>query len=98
MKMHVHIERLVLEGLPVRRLGSAAIDLCWVACGRFDGFWEYNLQAWDVAAGYLIVQEAGGVVTNFDGGVCSVFERQTLASNGHIHEAMLDVIRNKNKK
>ena len=91
-------ERLVLEGLPVRRLGSAAIDLCWVACGRFDGFWEYNLQAWDVAAGYLIVQEAGGVVTNFEGEACNVFERQTLASNGHIHEAMLDVIRNDDKK
>lgn len=88
-------ERLILEGLPVRRLGSAAIDLCWVACGRFDGFWEYNLQAWDVAAGYLMVREAGGTITNFDGAACSVFEKQTLATNGHIHEAMLAVIRNK---
>ena len=89
-------ERMVLEGLPVRRLGSAAIDLCWVACGRFDGFWEYNLQAWDVAAGYLIVKEAGGKVTNFDGAECTVFEKQTLATNGHIHEAMVSVIKNKN--
>ena len=88
-------ERMVLEGLPVRRLGSAAIDLCWVACGRFDGFWEYNLQAWDVAAGYLIVKEAGGRVTNFDGAECTVFEKQTLATNGHIHEAMVSVIKNK---
>jgi myo-inositol-1(or 4)-monophosphatase len=86
-------ERLVLEGLPVRRLGSAAIDLCWVACGRFDGFWEYNLSAWDVAAGYLIVQEAGGKITDFDGNPFSVFHKQTLATNGLIHEEMLKVIR-----
>ena len=89
-------ERLVLEGLPVRRLGSAAIDLCWVACGRFDGFWEYNLQAWDVAAGYLIVKEAGGRVTNFNGEECTVFEKQTLATNGYIHDAMVKVINNRN--
>ena len=88
-------ERMILEGLPVRRLGSAAIDLCWVACGRFDGFWEYNLQAWDVAAGYLIVQEAGGRVTNFDGQDYNVFEKQTLATNGLIHDNMLALIRNK---
>ncbi len=86
-------ERLVLEGLPVRRLGSAAIDLCWVACGRFDGFWEYNLQPWDVAAGYLIVQEAGGRITDFSGAPYNVFTQETLATNGLIHEAMLGVIR-----
>jgi myo-inositol-1(or 4)-monophosphatase len=85
-------ERFILEGLPIRRLGSAAIDLCWVACGRFDGFWEYNLSSWDVAAGYLIVQEAGGVVTNFEGSPYDVFERETLATNGHIHGAMLEAI------
>lgn len=85
-------EKLVLEGLPVRRLGSAAIDLCWVACGRFDGFWEYNLSPWDVAAGYLIVQEAGGKVTDFNGAPCSVFDKQTLATNGLIHQPMLEVI------
>lgn len=88
-------ERFILEGLPVRRLGSAAIDLCWVACGRFDGFWEYNLSSWDVAAGYLIVQEAGGRITNFDGEPYSVFDKETLATNGHIHEDMLRLIRNK---
>ena len=88
-------EKLVLEGLPVRRLGSAAIDLCWVACGRFDGFWEYNLQAWDVAAGYLIVREAGGIVTDFEGAPATVFTRQTLASNGRIHDEMLAVIKRK---
>ena len=88
-------ERFILEGLPVRRLGSAAIDLCWVACGRFDGFWEYNLSSWDVAAGYLIVQEAGGRITNFDGAPYSVFDKETLATNSHIHEDMLRLISNK---
>ncbi len=88
-------ERFVLEGLPVRRLGSAAIDLCWVACGRFDGFWEYNLQSWDIAAGYLIVEEAGGKITNFSGEQYTVFDKETLATNGLIHDAMLKVIHNK---
>ncbi len=88
-------ERFVMEGLPIRRLGSAAIDLCWVACGRFDGFWEYNLSSWDVAAGYLIVLEAGGKVTNFQGSPYDVFNRETLATNGFIHQAMLDAIHNK---
>ena len=90
-------ERFILEGLPIRRLGSAALDLCWVACGRFDGFWEYNLSSWDVAAGYLIVQEAGGRITNFEGERYNVFEKQTLATNGLIHEAMLSVISHKKK-
>ncbi len=81
-------ERLVLKGLPVRRLGSAALDLCWVACGRFDGFWEYNLSPWDIAAGYLIVEEAGGTVTDFDGAPYDVFHKRTLATNGRIHEAL----------
>lgn len=86
-------ERFIMEGLPVRRLGSAAIDLCWVACGRFDGFWEYNLNPWDVAAGYLIVQEAGGIITNFDGEPYDVDDKETLATNGVIHNDMLKLIR-----
>ncbi len=85
-------ERIVMQGIPVRRLGSAAIDLCWVACGRFDGFWEYNLNAWDVAAGYLIVEEAGGRVTDFSGNPYDVFGKQTLATNGIIHETMRQII------
>ena len=56
-------ERFIRKGVPVRRLGSAAIDLCWVAAGRFDGFFEHQLNAWDSAAGYLLVQEAGGMVS-----------------------------------
>lgn len=85
-------ERFIRKGLPVRRLGSAAIDLCWVAAGRFDGFWEYNLNPWDIAAGYLIVEEAGGRISNFKGDPYSVYDKQTLATNGLIHEEMIQVI------
>ncbi len=85
-------ETFIRQGLPVRRLGSAAIDLCWVACGRFDGFWEYNLNPWDIAAGYLIIEEAGGKVTNFNGEPYSVYDKQTLATNGLIHDDMLRLI------
>lgn len=81
-------ERLVTSGIPVRRLGSAALDLCWVACGRFDGFWEYNLNPWDVAAGYLIVEEAGGTVTNFYNKTKTIWDKETLATNGLIHEEL----------
>lgn len=85
-------ERFVRKGVPVRRLGSAAIDLCWVACGRFDGFFEQKLEAWDSAAGYLIVEEAGGKVTDFSGADFSVYQHKLLATNGKIHAEMLDVI------
>ena len=84
--------KLVNRGLPIRRLGSAALDLCWVACGRFDGFWEYNLHAWDIAAGYLIVQEAGGKITDFQNNPASVWDKETLATNGRIHEELRKVI------
>jgi myo-inositol-1(or 4)-monophosphatase len=77
----------------VRRLGSAAIDLCYVAAGRMDGFWERDLHAWDIAGGALIVSEAGGSVTNLQGAPFTSRGRDVLASNGLIHAAMLDVIR-----
>jgi myo-inositol-1(or 4)-monophosphatase len=77
----------------VRRLGSAAVDLCYVAAARFDGFWERQLHPWDVAAGALIVAEAGGQVTAMDGSVFSSREGSVLATNGLIHQAMLDKIR-----
>lgn len=86
-------ERMLQFGLPIRRLGSAALDLCWVACGRFDGFWEYNLSPWDIAAGYLIVAEAGGKITDFEGKTYSVFDKETLATNGLIHEEMRQMIK-----
>ena len=90
-------ERFIRKGVPVRRLGSAAIDLCWVACGRFDGFYEHKLEAWDSAAGYLIVEEAGGKVTDFTGNKFSVYQHRVLATNGKIHEEMLAVINNQKK-
>ncbi len=77
----------------VRRVGSAALDLCWVACGRMDGYWELKIQPHDIAAGIVIVREAGGVATDFDGGQEMFARRQVVASNGLIHAAMLDVIR-----
>jgi len=76
----------------VRRLGSAAIDLCYVAAGRLDGFWETDLKAWDMAGGALIVTEAGGRVTNTEGEPFASRGGHVLASNGHLHEAMLRVI------
>lgn len=76
----------------VRRLGSAALDLCYVAAGRFDAFWEHKLQPWDVAAGALIVQEAGGTVTTVDGGPFGSRAGSVLATNGRIHAEMLDTI------
>jgi myo-inositol-1(or 4)-monophosphatase len=76
----------------VRRLGSAALDLCYVAAGRFDGFWERKLQPWDVAAGALIVTEAGGRVTAMSGGPYASREGSVLATNGRIHDEMLAVI------
>ncbi len=85
-------EKLIRKGVPVRRLGSAAIDLCWVAAGRFDGFYEHNLQAWDSAAGALIVTEAGGKVTDFSGNPYSPYQPQVLATNGKIHDELLQIV------
>ena len=77
----------------VRRLGSAAIDLCYVAAGRLDGFWESDLKPWDIAGGALIVAEAGGRVTGTDGGAFNSRGGHVLATNGHLHDDMLGVIR-----
>lgn len=86
--------RLIRKGVPVRRLGSACIDLCWVACGRFDGFYEHKLETWDSAAGYLIVEEAGGKVTDHDGKKFSPYQHRIIATNGKIHDELLGVVRN----
>ena len=75
----------------IRRDGSAALDLCYVACGRVDGFWELKLRPWDVAAGALIVREAGGTVSDFSGNEFSIWGEETLASNGLIHSQMLQI-------
>jgi len=76
----------------VRRAGAAALDLCYVACGRLDGFWEWKLHAWDTAAGRLIVEEAGGRVTAFSGAPHRLAGEETAASNGRIHEELLGMI------
>lgn len=91
-------ERLIRRGVPVRRLGSAALDLCYVACGRFDGFWEFNLQPWDSAAGFLMVVEAGGTVSDFMHHPYSPYQKEILASNSHIHTDLLDVIQQRKWK
>ena len=77
----------------IRRLGSAAIDLCYIACGRFDGFWEQNLKTWDTAAGALIVREAGGVVTDFSGSPYVSDMKEILATNGRIHKDLMGLLR-----
>jgi myo-inositol-1(or 4)-monophosphatase len=81
--------QITLHTHGVRRAGSAALDLCNVACGRFDGFWEFNLNPWDTAAGVLIVEEAGGKVSRFDGAPFELNSRETLASNALVHAALL---------
>jgi myo-inositol-1(or 4)-monophosphatase len=88
-------EKMIRKGVPVRRIGSAAIDLCWVACGRFDGFYEHKLEPWDSAAGYLIVEEAGGKVTDHENRKFSVYQHKVLATNGKIHNDLSDIITNK---
>lgn len=85
-------EKLIRKGIPVRRLGSAAIDLCWVAAGRFDGFYEHKLEAWDSAAGFLMVEEAGGKVTDYKGNYFSPYQPHVLATNGLIHDELLAVV------
>lgn len=80
--------RVMLKCRSIRRDGAAALDLCYVACGRFDGYWEITLNPWDVAAGKLIVEEAGGRATFLDGRPCTIYDRELLATNGHLHDAM----------
>jgi myo-inositol-1(or 4)-monophosphatase len=81
--------QITLRSHGVRRAGSAALDLCYVASGRFDGFWEFNLNSWDTAAGVLVVREAGGRITNFSGEPFAIDSREVLATNGLLHAEML---------
>lgn len=89
-------EKLIRKSIPVRRLGSAALDLCWTAAGRFDGFYEHKLQAWDSAAGFLIVQEAGGMVTDLKGEKYNPYQPGIIASNGQIHDQLLNLLKGGN--
>lgn len=87
-----HFANFIRKSRAVRRDGSAALDLCYVACGRFDGFWELGLNPWDTAAGVLIIREAGGLVTNLSGGEYDLYVKEILASNSHIHGEMINVL------
>lgn len=87
-----HFNNFVVRVQAIRRCGSAAMDLCYVACGRFDGFWELKLNPWDVAAGALIVKEAGGKISDFKNGESSIFGSEILATNGLIHTQMVEVL------
>lgn len=89
-KAFERFESLTKQARAVRRLGSAAIDFCYVANGVFDGFWEVSLHPWDLCAGKLIVEEAGGIVTDFAGKEIDIFTPQILASNKKIHQQMID--------
>jgi myo-inositol-1(or 4)-monophosphatase len=82
----------------IRRAGSAAIDLCYVASGIFDGFWELGLSPWDTAAGEFIVRQAGGMVTKIDGSPFSIFDKEIVATNGEIHEILLNLLQKKSTK
>ena len=88
-----HFAKFALKAQGLRRTGSAALDLCYVAAGRFDGFWEVRLNPWDMAAGSVIVREARGQLTDFSGSDLSIYGHELVASNGHIHQAMLRVLR-----
>ncbi len=85
--------KMILKARGIRRIGSAALDLCYVACGRFDGFWEERLKPWDTAAGALIVKEAGGKVSDFEGNPYSIYGKEILATNGFLHSNMLKVLK-----
>ncbi|MFB0564794.1 MAG: inositol monophosphatase family protein [Candidatus Aminicenantaceae bacterium] len=87
-----HFNNFAIRVQAIRRCGSAAIDLCYVACGRFDGYWELKLNPWDVAAGVLIAEEAGGLISDFQNREYSIFGVEILATNGLIHQQMLDVL------
>lgn len=77
----------------IRMLGSAALMLAWVACGRLTAYWEYDLSSWDVAAGSILIEEAGGEMSDLKGGRWSVTERKICGSNGRVHDELLEVLR-----
>jgi myo-inositol-1(or 4)-monophosphatase len=87
-----HFTRFSLEARGIRRDGSAALDMAYIACGRFDGFWEEGLQPWDVAAGVLLIEESGGRVTYYDDSPFNIYNAPICASNGRIHSEMLNVL------
>ncbi len=87
-----HFANFAVRAQAIRRAGAAALDLCYVGCGRFDGFWEMKLKPWDVAAAALVVREAGGMVTDFNKGPFSIYGGDVLSTNGLIHDEMVGVL------
>jgi len=87
-----NFKNFLTRTMAIRRAGSAALDLCYVACGRFDGFWEMDLHPWDSAAASLIVTEANGLVTKFDGSCFTPYDKEILASNGFVHTQMVKIL------
>ncbi len=92
-----NFKNFALKAQAIRRAGSAALDLCYTACGRFDGYWELKLKPWDVAAGALIVEEAGGQISDFNSDPFDIYGKECLASNSIIHDQMLDILNRQNQ-
>lgn len=92
-----YFARFQLKAQNIRRDGSAVLNLCYTACGRFDGFWELKLNPWDTASGFLIVKEAGGKVTDFKGDRFNIYKKEILSTNGLIHKQMLEVLNQKSR-
>ena len=88
-----HFNLMAMEAQAIRRAGAAALDIAYLACGRFDGFWELKLMPWDMAAGCLMVEESGGVISNITGGKWNISSPNILASNGLIHDQMINVFK-----
>ncbi|HKZ22245.1 MAG TPA: inositol monophosphatase family protein, partial [candidate division Zixibacteria bacterium] len=88
-----HFANFAVRAQAVRRAGSAALDLAYLACGRFDGFWEFKLAPWDSAAGVLLVQEAEGKITDYKGNPVDIYKGEVLGSNGKIHQEMIEVLK-----
>ncbi|MFH0990630.1 MAG: inositol monophosphatase family protein [bacterium] len=88
-----HFNNFLMEAQALRRLGSAAIDMCYVASGKFEGFWEVALNPWDMAAGMVIIEEAGGKITDFHGNPTTIYSKQILASNGIVHNQLMAVLK-----
>lgn len=93
-----YFEQFVYRTQGIRRPGAAALDLCYLACGRYDGFWELGLAPWDTAAGTVIVREAGGIVTNFFSNNYDIFQKDIIASNRYIYNEMEQILRETNSK
>lgn len=87
-----YFSKLIKQCRGIRRPGAAALDICYVACGIFDGYWELELYPWDTAAGIVILEQAGGQVSKFDGSEFSIFDKEIVATNGKIHEEMLEIL------